>query len=777
MTARIFILAFLALFSAAAQALDAGAGRVDITPPVGTPLNGYGARMGRESTGVHDPLYARAVYLDDGTTKAFLVSVDLVAVNPELRARVLELAPDIVPRENIIIAATHTHNGAGGMTRQMPVRFVSGRYIPEVLESVAIGITQSMQQAYDSKKRAAIGFGTGKQTGLSGNRRFSGGPFDDQIGVILIEDADGAPISVITNFAAHPTSIEGENFYDFSADYPGFYYQEMEQLMGGQCVALFLNGTQGNQTIGAPEGKSGWARTEAVGRLLAARAKEVVNGITCGEATLRMAFAEPALPLTLADGMQPDKVLLQALEINDLLLTFIPGESCVEIGLELRRRALEKGYAAQFSVGLANDYLMYFTPKSLYAEFNYEAAMSFFGPRMEDWFYREFTRLMSRAEPVPDPPAVETPAVEQLEGGLLLNLSGDARAVGLARGRAFHDDLRLRYAGRVADKVRSGAWTPPQSIWAKWPGFMDPSPVMLPMLGMAARPLLKGVPDTAFLEMEGLAEGAELPFDAVWLLQSATTFDALEDKTPLFTSPLCTMFAAVGLRAGADDLLVARNLDWAWDELPVVTKVTPDTGRKYLQVGFSWNAGVFTGMNDAGIVVCLERVPGEKGNPMQGPPLEMIARDVLQQSEKYETALAVLAAQQHVRGVHALVAGFEGKSPRAAVIEFGPAMNVRRAEKESLLTGVDPASPAAPPEARSRYSRVLALTEGKRIVGDREMQRILSDTEPEGGGLNTIWNGQTRHSVVFSPKSGKAYVAFPGDAGGAGPYNTISLKD
>ena len=45
-------------------------------------------------------------------------------------------------------------------------------------------------------------------------------------------------------------------------------------------------------------------------------------------------------------------------------------------------------------------------------------------------------------------------------------------------------------------------------------------------------------------------------------------------------------------------MLVARNLDWAWDELPVVTKVTPDTGRKYLQVGFSWNAGVFTGMND-----------------------------------------------------------------------------------------------------------------------------------------------------------------------------------
>ena len=46
-------------------------------------------------------------------------------------------------------------------------------------------------------------------------------------------------------------------------------------------------------------------------------------------------------------------------------LTFIPGEPCVEIALELRNRALARGYKAQFTVGLANDYVMYFTPKQL----------------------------------------------------------------------------------------------------------------------------------------------------------------------------------------------------------------------------------------------------------------------------------------------------------------------------------------------------------------------------------------------------------------------------
>lgn len=771
---------FAAVFApATGRALEAGAGRADITPPVGTPMNGYGARMGRGAEGVHDPIWARALYLDDGTTRVFLVGMDLVAINPELRALVLELAPDLVPPENIILTATHTHNGQGGMTRKMPVRLVSGRFMPDVLESTAMGITRAMQEAYDSRTRAAIGFGTAKQTGLTNNRRFSGGPRDEQIGVILVEDADGNPISVVANMAAHPTSIGDADMYQFSADYPGFFYTEMEKLTRPECVPIFLNGTQGNQTIGNPENKSDWARTESVGRLLAQRAKEVINGINCGEATLRVASAEPALPLALAGDMMPKSVFLQTLEINDLLMTFLPGEACVEIGLELRRRALELGYAAQFSVGLSNDYIMYFVPKHLYAEHNYEAAMNFYGPRIEDWFYREFTRLMGKSEAVPDPVPVEPATVEEIPGGLLLNLAGDPKSIGEARGRAFAEDLRLRWRQRIVEPVRSGAWTPPQSAWAYWPKFLEPSTLMVPMLGMSARPLLKDTPDTAFLEMEGLAAGAGLPFDAVWLLQSASTFDALADKSPLFSAPICTMAAAVGLPAGADDLLVARNLDWRWDnELPVVTKVKPDTGRAYVQVGFSWNAGVFTGMNDAGLVLCMERTADAQGaKAMQGPPVEMVLRDLLQTAEKPEAAIAALQALTHARGVHVLVAGFDGKKPAAAVVEFGQTVSVRRADKEGLLLGMDPVSPATPPEDQARYARFAELAAEKRIVGDREMQRILGDTGDGKGGPEQIWNSATRHSVVFVPKSGKVHVVFPGKDGGPGPHTTLSLKD
>ncbi|HJQ69499.1 MAG TPA: hypothetical protein VKA70_11020, partial [Blastocatellia bacterium] len=54
----------------------AGVGKSDITPTIGTPLAGYGARMGRPSTGVHDATEARALIIDNGEQKIAFVSVD-----------------------------------------------------------------------------------------------------------------------------------------------------------------------------------------------------------------------------------------------------------------------------------------------------------------------------------------------------------------------------------------------------------------------------------------------------------------------------------------------------------------------------------------------------------------------------------------------------------------------------------------------------------------------------------------------------------------------------
>ncbi len=774
---RMLLLAMALLIPlGSASALEAGAAKVDITAPIGTPLNGYGDRMGRDSEGIHDPIWSRALYLDDGQTRLFLVSVDLVAVNPELRERVVALTSDIIPPENVILTATHTHSGQGAMVRNIAVRFVSGRFMPEVLEATATGIAQSMRNAYEKRRRAALGYAAGAHQGLSANRRYPKGPTDEQLGVIVVEDADGNPISVATNFAAHPTSVGGKDQYVFSADFPGYYYLEMEELMGPECVALFLNGAQGNQTISDPEGHSGWERTESVGRLLARRAKKIAETITFGETELRLSHLRAVLPRTLGTMLQPEEVLLHSLEINGLLLSFFPGEPCVELGLELRRRALARGYEAHFSVGLSNDYIMYFTPRHLYPDLNYESSMSFFGPGMEDWFYKQFESLMKLPAPDSEEASVESDAPEpqSLEGGLILDLAGDAFAIGAARGNAFVADIQERYETRVVAQVESRRWLPDSGLWPHFPPFLDIAALALPRLGMGSRSLLKGLSMDLIREMEGMAEGARLPFDALWLLQHAPLYEEIGDKSLLFAAPLCTMFAAVGERAGADDLIVGRNLDWPLPEHGVVTRVRPDEGLAFLQVGFSWNVGVFTAMNEAGVTLAVERVNVDAPPFPSERTVEFVLRDIIQSADSFATALEALEQATHLRGVHVLVAGFEGPRPRAAVVEYGEKPFVRLPEN-GLLLGVTPDEQTASASTRARYARAAEAFAETRIIAVNDAQAVLTDRGADDSGLAAPWNEHTRHSAVFLPKKRIMRAAFPNADGQAGDYGAVTF--
>ena len=781
---RFAIFLLLSLCACAfADALEAGAAKIDITAPVGTPLSGYGARMGRNSTSVHDPVWARTLYLDDGETRLFLVSVDLIGIMPELRARVLELASDTVSPENIILTATHTHSAQGATTRNILIRFVSGRYIPEVLEQTAQGIVDSMRNAYDKRKRAALGYAVGAHEGLSVNRRYADGPIDEQIGVILVEDADGNPISIVTNFSAHPTSVGGEDFFSFSSDYPGFYYLEMEELLGPSCVPIFLNGAQGNQTTGNPEQKSGWERTESVGRSLARLAYKTAGYIMFGDVTLRVHYKEAALPATLLDILLPDRVFLQSLEINDLLINFFPGEACVELALEARRRALARGYEAQFSVGLANNHLMYFVPRHLYSDPTYESTSTFYGPGIEDWFYEQFESMMSRPVSRDDnkeqtehkqPPVL---LVHEIPNGVVVDLEGTPREIGIARGGEFLEDIQRLYEMRVVSKVDRGEWTPSSGMLRYIPSFLETKALMLPVLGMGSRVLLQELSLDLIREMEGMASGADLPFDAFWLLQHAPLYDLIEEKTALFAAPLCTMFAAVGERAGADELIVGRNLDWALPEQNVITRTRPTSGNAFMQAGFPWNAGVFTCMNETGLTVCVERVQTSGITRPDKAPIEFILRDIMQFSDDYNTALNRLRRSAHISGVHVLLAGFVEDEPRAAIVEFGKEIVVRE-EKNGLLLGVLPDNTVADEFTIGRYATIQSFFADMRIIGDLDAQRVLTSFDAasrETVSLGDVWNDHTRHSVVLLPKFRRMNLALPDNDGNPGDFLTIPL--
>ena len=96
-------------------ALDAGASKVDLVPPFPTKMAGYFDRH-NAFTGVDTPIYARALVCSNAEMTLGVVVVDLCYVTRKLTdlARVAIQKKTVIPSENILISATHTHSGPSG---------------------------------------------------------------------------------------------------------------------------------------------------------------------------------------------------------------------------------------------------------------------------------------------------------------------------------------------------------------------------------------------------------------------------------------------------------------------------------------------------------------------------------------------------------------------------------------------------------------------------------------------------------------------------------------
>src|SRR5713101_4790230 len=172
-----------------ADDLRAGAAKVDITPPIGFPMWGYGARHDAGSTGVLDPLQARALVLAVGSEKIALVSLDLGRAptrqsTQAIRAKVKEA----VGIEHIFLCASHTHHG--------PVLELDDW--PDAKHSYAHDLEQKLAnliiEADKNRSPAKIGFAS-KEVPFNRNRhsKLAEKPVDREFLVVRVEDMDAKP--------------------------------------------------------------------------------------------------------------------------------------------------------------------------------------------------------------------------------------------------------------------------------------------------------------------------------------------------------------------------------------------------------------------------------------------------------------------------------------------------------------------------------------------------------------------------------------------------------
>lgn len=413
--ASIVLLILVCVVPVSAQNIKAGTARTDITPPIGTPLAGYGARRAKPSTGVHDPTEARALIIDNGSEKIAFVSVDHLGFDHGMVERIRAIAAPAagIAPEHIFVMSSHTHSGGGAYMEMLPLlaNALAGKFDAKTRGLYEERTAQALIDASRKMKPARIGFGSGEARGISRFRSSwpPNGPIDPEVGVIRIDSiATSKPMAVLMNFAAHPTVLGAENM-TFSADYVGYARGAVEKMIGSDVMAIFANGAQGTVGPHAFQGDDGWQRAENVGTILAAEVFKVILSMKMQD-SVEIKLARNPLNLKIV----PTSIFPPAMSYppsyeseinaisfdNKIALVAIPGELGSILNFQVKDRGKMLGFEKTFLLGLTNDALGYIISEDEYRHKTYESTISLFGPTFGSFIVNESFQLLEKLRPV-----------------------------------------------------------------------------------------------------------------------------------------------------------------------------------------------------------------------------------------------------------------------------------------------------------------------------------------------------------------------------------------
>ena len=218
--------------------MRAGFGKWELTPPMGVELAGYGYYLGRCALSVRDPLYARAVMIENEGIRQLVISCDLLGLSKAVCAEVFSHAEKWgIPAERVIIVSIHTHTGpcikyheGCGFVDDAYVATVGGLICRAVDEAAAdLAEVTALEQAFAPFEGDHIY-----------NRTVADGPVDRFVRGFMLRRGEAAPICMI-NAACH--GVFRGRVTAVSADFAG----EVNRLMEAQgCKSIYLNGLCGD---------------------------------------------------------------------------------------------------------------------------------------------------------------------------------------------------------------------------------------------------------------------------------------------------------------------------------------------------------------------------------------------------------------------------------------------------------------------------------------------------------------------------------------------------
>jgi len=361
-----------------APGFQAGVAKVEITPAADTAIDLLGRRLAPR-----DPLFARVLYLENDDTSLAIVSLDLIVfASPKVVAE----AKRRWGVDHMILCATHTHSGAAprGLVIQPPHApdWTRGDKAPAdwidwpalsadpwyaaTEEKVVAAIGEAkrnrfaarvatakgpFESAYMAHNRRLVRDGTATAMWENPDRRPTQ-PVDPTVGVIRVEDTAGRPRAIVVQYACHPVGLMGAGVV--SADFPGAMCDYVEREVGGDCMAMFLQGASGDldpYDLHNLRGENRFNIVKQCGISLGKGALRVAAQAKTADRSSTLRVDERLMTISYRHGNRLIEVgLLTAVINGDTVLAAIPGEPFIQHQLDL---AASSPLPKTFVLGLA----------------------------------------------------------------------------------------------------------------------------------------------------------------------------------------------------------------------------------------------------------------------------------------------------------------------------------------------------------------------------------------------------------------------------------------
>jgi hypothetical protein len=455
-----------------------------------------------------------AVVVRNESAALAFCSMDTAALGGLLTARVLaklaERGSGLDPR-GVWISPTGADTGRyRGIMRGAVQEAVWGAFDEKVLDEAAGHAADAIAQAEKALKPARLRMGEAEVP--EGHSPRSGGSItaDSTLTALAVETLEGAPLAYLVNYAIYPLPGFGRAPVA-QRGVPGALTDALRAKAGAETPVVFLNGAAGDVSPALSEGEA------ALGAHLAEVALSALDAEPPRKkAALGCVVNTVPLPPSLLDGLVPEAAALQSARIDETVFLAMPGLPSAQIGLLLRVKAITQGADHVFLAAQTGDALGYQPGIEEFFAVTDQAQSCFHGPLMVLWYGENH---LPGADDAAEPVWENVPALDRFASGFgAARERGRAEAEAIAR--AWEETAAALEASGQGLRGLAGDLSPELQTLLARVSADEAGGLLLQALSLRCRRDFAELSEEQRVILMGVAQGAEIPFDALLLLQT-----------------------------------------------------------------------------------------------------------------------------------------------------------------------------------------------------------------------------------------------------------------